>query len=74
VISVDTSMAHLAGALGLPTWVLLSFSPDWRWLRGRSDSPWYPSVTLYRQTRSDDWSGALERMGADLASMGQTGG
>jgi hypothetical protein len=66
VISVDTSIAHLAGALGVPTWVLLTFSPDFRWLVGRSDSPWYPSLTLYRQTRRDDWSGVLERVGAEL--------
>jgi tetratricopeptide (TPR) repeat protein len=67
VISVDASIAHLAGALGLQTWVLLPFSPDWRWLRGRSDSPWYPSVTLYRQSRCDDWSDVLARVSADLA-------
>ena len=59
VITVDTSLAHLAGAMGLPTWVLLQTSNDFRWLRGRSDSPWYPSVRLFRQSRFGDWSGPI---------------
>ena len=66
VISVDTSVAHLSGALGKETWILLPFSPDWRWLLGRVDSPWYPTVRLYRQERIDDWSGVLGRVAADL--------
>jgi tetratricopeptide (TPR) repeat protein len=66
VISVDTSVAHLAGALGRPTWLLLQFSPDWRWLLGRVDSPWYPDMRLYRQEWRADWSGPLARLGADL--------
>jgi hypothetical protein len=69
VISVDTSVAHLAGMLGKPTWVLLSFSPDWRWLLDRDDSLWYPSVKLYRQTRINDWDGALKRTKADLEKL-----
>jgi Flp pilus assembly protein TadD len=66
VISVDTSVAHLSAALGRPTWLLLPFSPDWRWLLGRSDSPWYPTARLYRQAAPGEWAGALERVAADL--------
>lgn len=66
VISVDTSVAHLAAAMGSPTWVLLPFVPDWRWLLDRRDSPWYPSVRLYRQDASRVWKGALEKIAADL--------
>jgi Tfp pilus assembly protein PilF len=62
VISVDTSVVHLNAALGQRTWVLLPFVPDWRWLEGRMDSPWYPSVTLYRQQALGDWCGVLERL------------
>ncbi|NUB19699.1 tetratricopeptide repeat protein [Azospirillum formosense] len=57
VISSCTGPAHLAGALGVPVWVVLPHSPDWRWLMGREDSPWYPTARLFRQTRSGDWSG-----------------
>jgi tetratricopeptide (TPR) repeat protein len=59
VITVDTAMAHLAGCLGMPTWVLLPWSADPRWLRQRSDSPWYPSLRLFRQPRTGDWPGAI---------------
>lgn len=67
VISVDTSVAHLNGALGRPTWVLLPKNPDWRWLLERTDSPWYPSVKVYRQASRGDWSSVLRRLRADLA-------
>jgi ADP-heptose:LPS heptosyltransferase len=66
VISVDTSVAHLAGALGKPLCLLLPFVPDWRWLLERETSPWYPSATLYRQTALDDWDGVLTRLRRDI--------
>jgi hypothetical protein len=59
VLTVDTSIAHLGGALGLPTWVLLPKYSDWRWLLDRRDSPWYPTVTLFRQTTDSDWTGPI---------------
>lgn len=69
VISVDTSVAHLAAALGRPTWVLLSYSVDWRWMLDRSDSPWYPSVRIYRQQDLGDWSGLLQNVARDLSQL-----
>jgi Flp pilus assembly protein TadD len=67
VIAVDTSIAHLAGALGKPVRVLLPYAPDWRWMTGRSDSPWYTSVHLFRQARAGDWGGVLAEVMAGLA-------
>jgi tetratricopeptide (TPR) repeat protein len=66
VISADTSVAHLAAALGKPTWILLPYSPDWRWLLDREDSPWYPTAKLYRQKTLGDWDEVLERVKIDL--------
>jgi tetratricopeptide (TPR) repeat protein len=60
LISVDTAIVHLAGAMGRPVWILLKHVPDWRWLLGRDDSPWYPSMRLFRQQRSNDWSAPIE--------------
>jgi len=65
VISVDSSVAHLAAAMGISTWVLLPYNPDWRWLLNRDDSPWYHSVKLYRQPLVDDWNSVLEKIQAD---------
>jgi len=66
VIAVDTSVAHLAGALGIETCLLLPFTPDWRWLLHRHDSPWYPRMHLFRQEASGDWTAVLQRIGALL--------
>ena len=66
VITVDTSVAHLAGALGCPTWILLPYTPDYRWLLDRDDSPWYPSVRLFRQTESRDYAGVIQRVRSEL--------
>lgn len=66
VITVDTALAHLAGALRKPIWTLLPFAPDWRWMTGRSDSPWYPSMRLYRQTKRQDWNPVFEQLAVDL--------
>ncbi|WP_432808935.1 tetratricopeptide repeat protein [Pantanalinema sp. GBBB05] len=62
IITIDTSVAHLAGALGKPVWLLLSFAPDWRWMIDREDSPWYPTMRLFRQTAPGDWAGVFDRL------------
>jgi len=67
VITVDTAIAHLAGALGVPTLLMLPFYPDWRWLLGRENSPWYPTVRLYRQTSPGNWESVLRRIVTDLS-------
>jgi hypothetical protein len=66
IVTVDTSIAHLAGALGKPVWMLNRFDTCWRWLLHRSDSPWYPTMRLYRQERPGDWDGVVERVKTDL--------
>jgi hypothetical protein len=68
VIAPDTSVAHLAGALGVPVWVALPFAPDWRWLLDREDSPWYPTMRLFRQRDWGDWNEVFKRMGRDLGA------
>ncbi len=69
VVSVDTSVAHLAGALGKPVWILLSTEPDWRWLLDREDSPWYPTARLVRQRRPGDWDELIARVRTELARV-----
>jgi tetratricopeptide (TPR) repeat protein len=69
VISVDTSVAHLAGAMGKPVWIMNRFDSCWRWLYGRDDSPWYPTARLYRQHRYGDWDEVIERVTTDLERL-----
>ncbi|MDP6598300.1 MAG: tetratricopeptide repeat protein [Candidatus Poribacteria bacterium] len=69
VITVDTSVAHLAGALGKAVWIVLPYVPDWRWLLDRDDSPWYPSMRLFRQTQAGDWPGVFSRVSEALDSL-----
>ena len=69
VISVDTSVAHLAGALGRPTWLLLRHPPEWRWLLEREDSPWYPTARLFRQRKEGDWPCVAREVAAALAQI-----
>lgn len=66
VISVDTAVAHVAGALAKPVWTLIPFAPDWRWMLDREDSPWYPTMRLFRQPRPGDWTSVIERVSAQL--------
>ena len=74
VITVDTVMAHLAGALGRPVWTLLSFAHDWRWMLGRADTPWYPTMRLFRQPVPNDWAGVFRKVRGELeAHLVRTG-
>jgi tetratricopeptide (TPR) repeat protein len=74
VVSSDTSIAHLAGALGRPVWIALKYVPDWRWLMQRADSPWYPTARLFRQKKLDDWEGVANEIAAALKeTAGRTG-
>jgi len=66
IITVETAAAHLAGALGKPTWVLLAHVPAWRWLLDRPDSPWYPTLRLFRQTQAGDWTGVISALAQAL--------
>lgn len=72
VITVDTSVCHLAGALGVPVWVLMPFTPDWRWLQERPDTPWYPTMRLFRQPRPGDWEAVMHDVYAALKARSET--
>jgi hypothetical protein len=65
-ITIDNSTAHLAGALGVAVWTLLPFAPDWRWLLNREDSPWYPTMRLFRQPKLGDWQSVIKRLDSAL--------
>ena len=69
VISVDTAVAHLAGALGKPVWLLNCFDPCWRWLQNRDDSPWYPSLRQFRQPTAGDWPSLISRVQGALQRL-----
>jgi hypothetical protein len=73
VITIDSSAAHLAGALARPAWVLLPWVPDWRWLEDREESPWYPTLRLFRQPSRGDWAGTIARVAEELAAMRHAG-
>jgi ADP-heptose:LPS heptosyltransferase len=71
VITVDTAVAHVAGSVGVPTWILLpKYSVDWRWMLNRADSPWYPSARLIRQEVINDWGTIIARIKGELAQRG----
>jgi ADP-heptose:LPS heptosyltransferase len=74
VISVDTSVAHLAGAMGKPVWILLHNAPDWRWLLQREDSPWYPTARLFRQSTHGNWQDVLASVERELCKLLAGGG
>ena len=69
VITVDTAVAHLAGALAKPVWAMIAFAPDWRWMLSRSDSPWYPTMRLFRQPSPGDWTAVVAHIAAELAAL-----
>ena len=69
VITVDTSVAHLAGALGKPVWMLNRFDSCWRWLKDREDTPWYPTMKLYNQKKPNEWGEVMRRIAVDLEKL-----
>jgi ADP-heptose:LPS heptosyltransferase len=73
VISIDSAAAHLAGAMGKAVWVMLTFDADWRWMAGRPDSPWYPTMRLFRQEKMGDWARPIGQVAAALREMQEQG-
>jgi len=69
ILSIDTYIVHLAGAMNVPTWIMLAYAPDWRWFLDRNDSPWYPSARLFRQERPGDWTSVVDAIQPNLASL-----
>jgi ADP-heptose:LPS heptosyltransferase len=69
VVTSDTSVAHLAGAMGRPVWIMLGFSPDWRWAFDRDRSSWYPTARLFHQDVADDWAGVIARVQHELSAL-----
>jgi hypothetical protein len=69
VVSCDSAVLHLAGALAAPAWAAIPFAPDWRWLLDRTDSPWYPSMRLFRQSQPGNWTGVFAQMAGDLTPL-----
>ena len=69
MITVDSAIAHLAGAMGRPVWTYIQYAPDWRWGLDDDRSPWYPSMRLFRQTTAGDWSGPIEQTAAALTAL-----
>jgi hypothetical protein len=67
VISVDTAVAHLTGGLGRPVWTLLPYAADWRWIKDRNDSPWYPTMRLFRQTKRGEWGEVIDQLAESLS-------
>ena len=70
VLTVDSMTAHLAGALAVPVWTLLSYEADWRWMRHRDDSPWYPTMRLFRQPAPGDWASVVQQVAGRLTAPG----
>src|SRR5262249_57946288 len=69
IVAVDTAAVHLAGALGIPVFVLIPYTPDWRWLRVRDDTPWYPTLRLFRQPKPRDWDSVFDRIRSAVQAM-----
>jgi hypothetical protein len=69
IISVDTAAVHLAGAMNIPAWLMLPFEPEWRWMHGREDSPWYPSLRLFRQTSPREWQKVIATIISELQKL-----
>ncbi len=69
MVTVDTSVGHLAAAMGKPVWVMVSWVPDWRWMLQREDNPWYPTMRIFRQRSLGDWSGVVERVVSELRAV-----